>query len=1203
MAPPVVTPRDEVNAAPPEARAMMIAAMTQRGASAPDVMPAGPAPKATKSVAEIVQDPAFLGIQDPAEQMKVLERVDPHFRELPFAERAAAIDRLRRGRSLMDAPTTPKTEPKQEPKGERAEFTEAAKDVGRAGVRALDITTSNLAKGLVMAMGMPSDVVELGINALSSYARDRADNPDVGYPDVDLPFGSKEFLAKLPESAKGPKDQTFGERVLGRGIEEIGATAPFLGATLALQGAGKILQQVPTNKLAQISLVLAQSAGMTAEVLKETLGRIIPKPLAEFTGELLGTFGPTTTIKLFNSVKNLAKGTLGIRSEADLGKDIGAEFNKVSSPEEMRAGIEKSEALNRDVQAATGGRREFKPTTGQVSNSPGMIQSERAFTRSSKEAADKSKRTLQQNQQSVREFLEAGAPEGKLEDTVRAIEETRNRETALIDAGMLRAQHEVDRAKQKVSATTERIITQADEAAARAEQAAQARVNALDGRIEKGEAGQIIRREYGAELDTFREQATQRYEQLDPTGETHLPLQPLKDAAAKVRAEFDQKVEKGVRLPEEILGNIDRLGVNWELQQRAEKAMSDIGQIGGGAKPTPLMSFLRSKGGVKDQGGEISTLLGGNSYGARLMHKADSPNGLTLDRAAEAANEAGLIPDREINTLLNALGREVRGGTGMFPSWYQGLVTGKNPMDRPTIETALEGIRTGTLNGLEQKTIDHVRKAIESDMTFRQSTFFHPAMDVVGKDTESFQTLRRLESELHTQIREARAAGNDPLTRRLNDLRDGVKRTMDQLDPELVPEIADHFPGVSERYKEANEFYAKGADRLKAGEAAALREVDRRGRFLTHDENAAEGFLKGETPFNDFVQAIGSREAARDALREWVKKDITEKLVYPDMHSKAGQLVGQDIVSKWMAKNAEAMNYFPEIKKELESANGVQRLADEYRKNADAIRKSPEQVARLKNPKVFGELDDAERMMKDAIALRDRSLKDFQTSLASELLGQDADNVAKVVVRPGSRSRTQLAELNKRIGPDPDGQAGLNRALWDAALDKFNVSIVDAGGNHVLQAKLMDTFLKHNQGWMTERFGPEKVEHMKKTAEMMRTLETTGKPVLGGGSDTMANISSIMTDWGPFLSRVYAEQRGITSMRWLMSERLARIAGKALKGRSEEAARELIEQAFYDPKVAETFMLAARNASEQLLIKRLRFHLGTPFGADEEQGH
>jgi len=1039
-------------------------------------------------------------------------------------------------------------------------------------VRGLQIAGTSVIKGLATIPGMPSDLVELGANLIGGYLNWQSGDPTL-FPDVKLPGGTEEILAALPDAFKPPKDMTPFERVASTTIEmQSSALLPIAVAT-------KLLSHVDPKKLMQIETALAATGGLALGTVRELVGE---HPVSDFLALLSGSLGPQVAWKVLRKARELSAHLFGQISEERLQESIGEQFNTMTTPEAIDAGVAERDALRQDSPESEA----FSPTTGQVSKSPALIQSERAYQRSSSERSGKAASTLAANQKIVMDFIEKGAPEGKLDQVVTALEESKGREMALIDAGLIRAQAHVDAAKHQVSAATERIIAQADQRAGLAEGRAQDRINALQKGLTKDEAVAIVRQEYAQELDEFITARNAKYDTIDPAGTVHLNVSPLKKAAERVRSEFNPRVEKAERLPQDVLSKIDGLGIEWELGARLEKATEDIRQIPKATVSHPLMRYLKGKGGVSDQGGELQSFLDKKKYDKTSLpgFRATSGKGMTLDQAAEVAHEHGLIPERSIESLLFTLGEETQGRFRMGPQWYQELTSGASPLTRDTIEKALDTIKHGTAHGLHDATLKHVQSAIQRDKEFKQSSFYHPGMDVVGGKSESFSTMKRLEAELNAQIREARAQRNDPLLRRLTQLRDGVFQTIDQL--EVIPEMKAIYPDAHAAYLDANAFTKAGTQRLKAGEITAVAAVDRSGRFKVWDEDLAAQFLAGETPVKDFVQALGTRTAALEALRDFAKHDFIKRTMYPDLHDKAGQ-INVNAAAKWMDTHKAALDLFPELRAEMGSAVQWQRIATEHRAEAGRIAKSAERTLRDKSPAVFGELTEAERKLSDQLDLRDRTIKGWEKSLASDFLGKDADRVAQVIVRSG-KPRTILADLDKRIGSNPDAQNGLNRALWDAALEKNTSQRTDLMGNRALLSNHMKRFVRDNEEWMTERFGAARVQRMKDGASAMAMLDGTGRPVLPGGSDTMANLASVMTDWGPFFSRLYAEQSGRVGANWLISERAARLIGKVLKSKSEEFAADLLEDAFYHPEKAKAWMLAAKMKDEKAAEARLR---------------
>ena len=82
--------------------------------------------------------------------------------------------------------------------------------------------------------------------------------------------------------------------------------------------------------------------------------------------------------------------------------------------------------------------------------------------------------------------------------------------------------------------------------------------------------------------------------------------------------------------------------------------------------PLRLNSWLASKGGVKDPGGDVYSLIGGFRGRPGLINNA---RGMTLDDAAVAAWEAGYFfgPERPtINDLLDAIEQDHNGRIPVF---------------------------------------------------------------------------------------------------------------------------------------------------------------------------------------------------------------------------------------------------------------------------------------------------------------------------------------------------------------------------------------------------------------------------------------------------------------------------------------------------------------------------------------------------------
>mgnify|MGYP000974726706 CR=1 FL=1 len=153
---------------------------------------------------------------------------------------------------------------------------------------------------------------------------------------------------------------------------------------------------------------------------------------------------------------------------------------------------------------------------------------------------------------------------------------------------------------------------------------------------------------------------------------------------------------------------------NAEMLLRAEKASADL-DASSQIQDESLIDFLKSNGGLQDQGGELSAMEV-DAQRKAFSKKLIQEKGLTLDQAAELAHEAGHIPERDIALLLDGIDKEVR-GKGQHADWYRELTTGPKPMTREAIDSAVakiiedHGVDTG-------KAVERVKAALLNDREF-----------------------------------------------------------------------------------------------------------------------------------------------------------------------------------------------------------------------------------------------------------------------------------------------------------------------------------------------------------------------------------------------------------------------------------------------------------------------------------------------------
>ena len=961
-----------------------------------------------------------------------------------------------------------------------------------------------------------------------------------GMPDVDTPFMGGDFIQKyiMP---KGVEPKTAGERIIKRTGEEIGATLPFAvgitaGVKLATDGPGMVnrilfeLGKMDPVKLNAIQIGLATSAGATAGLARE----IFPEggKWSDFVGELIGSFGPTITIGLVKKalqVPGKIAEAVGIRSEEATREGIGKELGKLARPEKVEEGVKKAEELTEAVPG-------FKPTTGQAIGEPGLLQAERAQARASSEAAQKFQTRTQESKQAIGEFLAATAPEGKLGAVENQVEVSANELARLHDVTLARAQAKVDLAKGRLNAQTKQLVQDTERRMATADQQALERIEALQPSLTKSQAGAIVRQEYQQELAAYQAEASKRYAKVD----REVPIAPvgIEEALADVQAEI-RTMEGSEFIPSGVMEDLKQLVGTKRVAQ---------------AQIDPAEMNLRSRADVAE-----SMVSQGDPGGKTFI---DEPNAAFYDKSSRP-------------------GARVEGYGSTYPSWY-----GPLQMRKETVLNALEKIKQGK-TGKFGSGVDRVRDAIIADRDLDA---------LVGQYPETASTIQELRAlpaevpfgELDAVKRrlqsEIRAAPNDTVKRRLNMLLDGVEQDIDQLANN--PALKEKFPDASANYSDARKFARDGIWRLKTGEADKLRQLDRTGRFRTVDENAASAFLNGEASLDDFVKAVGSRPEARRALGEQAKLDFYEHVVDPVTGK-----VNPRASAKWMQKHEAFLHEFPDLQKQFSSATSTQRQADDMTRQAKDILKDPEAYLRITDPKYAANLDAADKNMARVVELGTRYKKDFEKSSATLFLGADADRAAERILQ-SSTPATRVNEVMAILKEEPEAARGFQRAMWDAVMDKMDVRMMETSASPLKQSKVLSDVLTDNRDWMLTLFGKERVARLDTARDALDMLARSGRQVVTGGSDTAINLQSALTDFGPILSRFYAHQRGIVSMKWIIGERAARSLNRWLGKYSTEQSTALLEEAFFDPKVAQTLMMATREgANAEAVSSRIRAHL------------
>lgn len=460
----------------------------------------------------------------------------------------------------------------------------------------------------------------------------------------------------------------------------------------------------------------------------------------------------------------------------------------------------------------------------------------------------------------------------------------------------------------------------------------------------------------------------------------------------------------------------------------------------------------------------------------------------------------------------------------------------------------------------------------------------------IGEDVPpgslTFHEMRDLRKNLLSAEREATRNGKDALAQNLNRLLDGVEADLDEL--LTNPRFMEEFPDIVNRYREASSFYRRGRARLYDSTVGRMR-LRSGDRWITPNQKIPELFLRGEVELNDFVQAMGGRFGAMDALRTTARNDFYTLAIDP-----VTRQLDVSKAEKWVqqAERRGIFRAFPELQREFTEVTSQKRLLDEVRRQAKKVEADPERFGRQLGSRAQPERDVAQMEAVEAARVAKQTKAELDKSSVYLFVGEDADLAARRVFNSQSRIAETKAVMEK-IKQDPGAVRGFQRAMWDEMVLRFEARTLDSIDRPALQSGNMKAFLDRNEPLMRVLFGDARVNRMRQHQKSMALLESQAKPA-SSGSDTATKIQGAMLDWGPFLSRMYAGPLGrkLVSGKWIVSERILRTLSKHFATLEEKHVQAILEEAFFDPEIGKTLMIASHvGVSPKYVAKRLQAHL------------
>ena len=1113
---------------------------------------------------------------------------------------------------------------------------------------------TGLNEGMANIAGAPVDLMNAGLSLLGI--------------DTEKPFlGSKSIKEDILQPLgvmEGPA-QTTGDRFLRKSGqvtgETLGTLVPLLKAGQSALAAKQVISQNPqglkrvadglTNivmqmarldpgKLAAVEMAYGASAGLGGQAAVEAFPE--HPEVADTLGQLTTSLGLQSTVGLLRVAGKMGRHKLIGLNEEEMRQEIGKMMserlgeNFADSEEELASRLAEVDQLKELFPG-------FEPTIGETMGQTGGIsQQEKTFADKNPLFAQRRRAKLVQSQQALREGVDQQIP-GKPEDIQAFRDEAKQIVTARNDAMDQLDQQAIDaveRSKEAVSTETRRVLDATD-----------ARITGMQGRIAErlqgypegatqAQRGEIIREEYLKELNDFRQKAKGLYDQVDLHNEMVVPADETLGAVDRLLADksrFEDLPDDWIRrikpksadgaeaqdigesIPDQPAA-VQRDALhprgNARVYAQALKAQADI-ESGRLSDRTPLSAFLLKRGGLLNQGGELSHM------GASKLIKK---KGMTLDRAAEVAKEEGLIPERNINMLLDTLNNEVRGLTGALPPWAQHLNdTGKMPL--PRVKLALSKLMAHGITATGSD-VSRMRQALAADTEFPGSAFApkneqewaeladslatqtvkplprtQPKIDTQEEVDFKFKDLRALRKGLASDIRQATTSGQDQRAHFLGEILDGVEADLRAITNNT--ELAAQYPEAVDQYRKASKFYEAGYQRLKASQAGTMRLHAGR-HYNQTGESIAKAFLAGETPFEDFIAAVGHRPTALNAMRDAAKANFMQAAVDLDGRVVPSRAFGW---VKRMNDQVGLFRAFPELRDEMSNMSRLQVEVNQLRKMAEKFERNPALWGMKLGPEgqslnegLIPQLSADQQRMAEIHAMTKRSRRELDNSAVMAFIGDDANMAAAKVW--GSQNPVEKTKEIMGMLKDPAAVRGFQTAMWDEMVRRFESTAIGAFDKPALQANKMQQFLDRNADAMRAMgYGDTRIGRMYAALKGNQILAEAGKPVVKGDSATAARLQSIMMDWGPFLSRLYAGPMGraLVSWQWIVGERVMRSLASHFRILNNEQVEGLLMEAFFDPKVARDLMLAATSPNlNKLVQKRFMIHLANLGLADTE---
>lgn len=574
-----------------------------------------------------------------------------------------------------------------------------------------------------------------------------------------------------------------------------------------------------------------------------------------------------------------------------------------------------------------------------------------------------------------------------------------------------------------------------------------------------------------------------------------------------------------------------------ELEAKIPGLKFTRGQITGDAQAIALeRSLIRSgikvpRGKFEVSGADLNQEQRGfaekalqDYYNTQLTSKGKISDLTDVLTTKKQGLEAGTkITEQKVNVEVSRLGRIVD-----EQELSSNILQRLNPAREASKKEAsllydkIPNVRVGTEN--LQTTISNIKKEfdplIESPKNFPNritNGILQKITDEKGIAKEiGFQDLRKMRSTILVEKRMALGGANPnpQLARRLGQIQEAIEETVNT-------QLKDSTGTAGELYRSASSKYAEFAKKFKQGTIADVLQKGTRGeetRIAT--SNIASEFFTRDG-IDDFIRTMGNDKLAMNSMRDYARFDMYNKTYNPYKET-----INTQKAFSWIQKNSAVLD-------------------------------------KLGMKKEFVEIAKSGR----GLEVAQKELDLFNKSMAARILNADPENIVKAAF---GASKNYTASANELLGLAKGNKAaeeGIKKAVAEHIIDSSKVTAEGFFIDYrVSVAKLTNQVNKFAPALrVLYKNEPEK---LKAIMDVNKAYQIAGRNVaspIGGGSDTMENISNV-------LAAVTGARAGQYYL--LISVK------KAFSRYSDNQVKKYLLRASFDPDYAINLMNMAKASSQ-----------------------